>query len=171
MRAGEAEELPQHGQSPLAGLGQHAEEGLDVMQVDQRPIEPVAVRIQEQGQVSDGGQGLVDGVLGAGSGPGPTGTFLVLQQGGREGLDRGLQRAGNCVDPTLPAAGRQLLGLVGGQREMMLGEEVLQAAGQRPDGPAGAAGTVQHGPVLPNVAQAARYGAAALKCRRVGELG
>ena len=117
MGAGEAEELPQHRQSPLAGLGQNSQEGLDVVHVDQRPIEFVAVRIQEQGQVSDRGQGLVDGVLGAGSGPGPAGPFLVLQQGGRECLHRRPEPAGDRVDPALPAPGGESLGLVGGQRQ------------------------------------------------------
>jgi hypothetical protein len=57
--AGEAEELPQRGQPPLAAAGQGAEEGLDVAHVGQRPVVLAAV-VEEDGEVAGGGQGGLD---------------------------------------------------------------------------------------------------------------
>lgn len=53
----EAEELPQHGQPPLAALGQGGQEGFDIMHVDERPGVLVPFVDQEQGQVTQGRQG------------------------------------------------------------------------------------------------------------------
>jgi hypothetical protein len=42
LASGEAEELPQHGQPPLAAVGQGGQERLDVTHVDQRPVQLAA---------------------------------------------------------------------------------------------------------------------------------
>nr|WP_246460847.1 hypothetical protein [Streptomyces himalayensis] len=69
LRAGEAEELPQHDQPPLAGLGQGGQEGFDVVDVDQGPVVLAAVLGEEAGEVAQEGQGGFQGVVAAGRVP------------------------------------------------------------------------------------------------------
>ncbi|WP_240929295.1 hypothetical protein [Streptomyces coryli] len=54
---GETEELPQHGQPPLASLGQDRQEGFDVVHVDEEPVVLAPLVEQEEGQVPHGRQG------------------------------------------------------------------------------------------------------------------
>lgn len=55
--AGDAEELPQHGQPPFPRAGQGGEERLDVVDVGQCPVLPAALAGEEQRQVPHGRQG------------------------------------------------------------------------------------------------------------------
>ncbi|MDQ6738855.1 MAG: hypothetical protein M3021_00385, partial [Actinomycetota bacterium] len=52
VTTGEAEELAQHAEPMMAGLGQHGEEGLNVVHVDQRPVDLAAMSLQEHGQIT-----------------------------------------------------------------------------------------------------------------------
>jgi hypothetical protein len=63
--AGEAEELPQHGQSPLAGPGQGGQEPLDVVHVHQRSIVLALVGGQGAGEIPEGDQSRFQGVIAA----------------------------------------------------------------------------------------------------------
>ena len=107
------------------------------------PILSCRVAIQEQREITHGRQRDLDGSIGARPGPGPAGPRSGGQQrfGERRpppaAAGRGRRRCG--VAPP----GGESLGVVGGQRQAPLGEEVLQRPGQRPDRPAGPAGTFQ----------------------------
>ncbi|MGW6949156.1 hypothetical protein [Streptomyces xanthophaeus] len=72
----EAEELPQHGQSPFAGSRQDGQEGLDVVHVDEGPVGLVSLVDQEDGQVPHRGQGSFQSVVAAGAGAGSAGPVL-----------------------------------------------------------------------------------------------
>jgi len=143
--ASEAEELPQHSQPPLAAAGQGAEERLDVAHVDQCPVLLAPLAGEEQRQVAHGRQGRLDGVVRPRPGAGPQGALAGREHRAGELVHGRAQRPGNGVDAPLPPPGGQLLGVVGGQGEAVLGEEGLQAAGQRPHRPALTAGAIEQG--------------------------
>src|SRR6266496_3824112 len=123
LASGEAEELPQHGQPSLAAVGQGGQERLDVTHVHQRPVQLAAHRGQEAGEVAQGGQGRLDGAVGAWAGAGPAGTLTCPQHPRSERRDRRAERVGSGVDAALAASGGQPGGLVGGHRQPLAGEE------------------------------------------------
>jgi hypothetical protein len=143
LGAGEAEELPQHGQPSLAGLGHVGEECLDVVDVDQRPLAFAPAVGQEAGEVAQDGQRGLEGGVAARPGSRPAGAFPRPQHRLGEAGHGEPQWFGNLVDTALPPAARQLLGLVGGQSQPAAGEEVLQRPRQRAHGAPWHAGAVQ----------------------------
>ena len=139
--AGDAEELPQDGQPPLARLGHGGQERLDVVHAGQRPVLLVPRAGQEPGQVADGGQGGLDGVVGAGPGPGAAGPLPGGEHVLAEHVYGRAQRGRDSAEAALAPPGGEPLGLVGGQRQALLGEVVFQGPGQgahRAARPAGA---------------------------------
>lgn len=108
------------------------------MDVHQGPVLLATVSHEQDGQVTHGGQGRLQGVIAAGPGPRPTGSVLGPHARGvevRDGLPQrlrdGLRRRRRFTAPFC---------LVGGQGEPAESEEVLERAGEgahRPSGPAG----------------------------------
>lgn len=146
LGASEAEELPQHDQPALAGLGQGGQEGFDVVHVHQGPVVLPTVGHEEEREVTHGGQGGLQGVIAARPGAGPAGPVLGSHPRGVEGNDRLLQRLGNRIETALSPTGGEPFGLVGGQGQAAEGEEVLERAGEGAHRPSGPAGTLQQGP-------------------------
>lgn len=101
---GETEELPQHGQPPLAPLGQGGQESFDVVHVDEGPGVLVPIVDQEVGQVTQGGQGCLQSVIAARAGARSAGSVLGPHPGGVEGDDGLPQRLGDGLDASLPSA-------------------------------------------------------------------
>ncbi|MEV7020272.1 hypothetical protein [Streptomyces sp. NPDC093991] len=137
---GEAKELPQHGQPPLASLGQGGQEGFDIVHVDEGPGVLVPFVDQEESEVTQGGQGCLQGVVAARAGARSAGSVLGPHPGGVEGDDGLPQQFGDGLDASLPSAGGEPFGLVSGQCQVVEGEEVLECTGEgahRPSGPAG----------------------------------
>ena len=76
------------------------------------PSRPCRARRPGRRPVPDGGQPVLDRAVRAGPGAGPAGAFPVFQARPGECRHRGAERLGNGVDPALPAAGCEPLGLV-----------------------------------------------------------
>ncbi|MDQ1024637.1 hypothetical protein QF035_002219 [Streptomyces umbrinus] len=109
------------------------------MHVDEGPGVLVPFIDQEEGQVTQGGQGRLQGVVAARTGARSAGSVLGPHPGGAEGGNGLPQRFGNGLDASLPSVGGEPFGLVGGQCQVVEGEEVLECAGEgahRPPGPA-----------------------------------
>jgi hypothetical protein len=141
--AGGAEELAEHREVAFAVVRRPCEECFDVVDVGQGPVVLAAVVGEEAGEVGHGGQGGLDGVVGAGPGPGPAGPVpgpehRVLVVG-----YRAAQRFGRCLHAAPTTVCGQTLGLVGRHREGTFDEEVLKGAGQRTHRAARTAGAFQ----------------------------
>ncbi|MEW1994915.1 hypothetical protein OHA99_00110 [Streptomyces coelicoflavus] len=145
MGAREAEELPQHGQSALAGLGHGRQERCEGVDVGQGPVLLVARAGQEAGEVAGDGQGRFDGAVGAGQGAGLEGALACSQHGLGERMDLRPKRERGRVDAALAASGGEPLRLVGWEREAALGEEAFESAGEGSHRPTGPAGPIQQG--------------------------
>ena len=115
------------------------------MHVDERPVRLVPVGEHEHSEVSHRPQGCFDGVIGARAGRRGAGSLPVQQQRRGEGPDGRTQGLGAGVDAALSSSGGQPFRVIGRRRQAPLGEEILQPAGQRPDGPRRPAGAFQHG--------------------------
>ena len=101
----EAEVLPQHRQSALAGFGHNRQEGLDVVNIGQRPVLLIACAGQEAGEVADDGQGRVDGAVGARQRAGPPGPLACSQQGLGKRMYLGSKRERDGLNAALAATG------------------------------------------------------------------
>ncbi len=112
--AGEAEELPQHGQPSFAVFRQRGEKRLDVVHVGERPVQFAALVCEEPGEVTDGGQGGLDGVIGAGLGAGAAGALPGGEHVTAESAGCRTQRGRDSVDAPLAPPGGEPLGLVSG---------------------------------------------------------
>jgi hypothetical protein len=100
------------------------------MHVHGGPVALAALCDQEDGEVADGGQPVLDRAVGAWPGACPAGAFPGCQARDGERRHGGAQRIGNGVDPALPAAGRELRGVVRGHGQAAGHEEGFQGPGQ-----------------------------------------
>lgn len=131
LAASEGEELAQHGEPTFAALGQDGQEGLDVVDIDDRPVGLSLLGDKELSEVADGGQGGLDGLVGAGQGSGPESTFPGAEHVVAERRCSRPKRLGHRGDATVAPTCCQAFSLIRGQREAMAGEESFEGAGQR----------------------------------------
>jgi hypothetical protein len=145
LRASEAEELPQDDQPALAGLGQRGQEGFDVMHVGQGPVVLAAVLSEEESKVPEDAQGSFQSVIAAGTGAGPPCPVLGPHAGDVEGANGWPERVGDGIDAALAPPGGEPFGLVSGQGQAAMGEEVLESTGEGSHRPSWSPGPFQQG--------------------------
>ncbi|MFF0000045.1 hypothetical protein [Streptomyces avermitilis] len=126
----EAEELPEYDQPTFPGPGRAGEEGLDVVDIGQRPVLLAAFTGEEAGEVTQDGQCRFDGSIAARSCSGTAGSLSRAHHELGERLHRWPQGLGDGIDAALSAAGREPFGLIGGHGHAVSGEEGFQCAGE-----------------------------------------
>ncbi len=127
---GPAEERPDGGQPPGPACRAHGEECLQVGSLDGGPVGLALPVGEEQGQVAEDGQVVGEGAIGARAGAGSPGPLLGGSQGGGVAGRGWPQRSGDLLDAALAACGLAAGGMVCGEREPGIGEEVLQGPGE-----------------------------------------
>jgi len=133
---GPAEERPEGGQPPGPACRAHGEECLQVGSLDGGPVGLGLPAGEEAGQVPQDGQVVGEGAIGARAGAGSPGSLLGGGQGGGVAGHGLSQRLRGFFDAALAACGLTAGGVVYGEGEPGVGEEVLQGPGEGSGRPA-----------------------------------